>query len=274
MVSAMSLSRRTLLTAASAVPVLAAQRKPGQFVIDAHCHAGHGLKMDAPWDTHADVAVTLRNMAEVGIDRTIIFPIENLEKSGYEKMNEEISEICGRYPKKFLGFARHDQATENDRIPKLFRREVESLGLKGFKIIGEPPSRQTLDVVAEYGLPVLYHQRKIEVFRSLAEGYPKLPFIVAHMGNYNFSMKDNVEAINLARQYPNIYLDTSCCAYRQVFEMAVKEAGARKLMFGSDGPEFDSRVVLYRIKLLKLSPEDEEQVLGGTIQRLLPKGSV
>lgn len=271
MVSAMSLSRRNFLTAASAMPVLAAQRQPARMVIDAHCHAGHGLKMQDPWNTLAELEITLRNMAEAGIDRTIIFPIEN---PGYEKANEEIAEICGRNPKKFLGFARHDEAIESGRIAPMIKREIQSLGLKGFKIIGEPPSRQTLDAIAELEIPVLYHAHKTAVIRGLAESYPKTQFIIAHMGNYNFDWNENVEAVNLARQYANVYVDTSCCAYRQVFEMFVKEAGARKLIFGSDGPEFDSRLVLHRVKLLKLSPAEEEQVLGGTIQRLLPKGSI
>jgi len=56
--------------------------------------------------------------------------------------------------------------------------------------------------------------------------------------------------------------------------MAVKELGAHKLIFGSDGPEFDSRAELHKIKLLKLPAAEEATVLGGNIQRLLPKGSV
>jgi predicted TIM-barrel fold metal-dependent hydrolase len=55
-------------------------------------------------------------------------------------------------------------------------------------------------------------------------------------------------------------------------EMAAKEAGPKKLIFGSDGPELDSRVELYKIKLLKLVPADEALVLGGNILKLLPKG--
>lgn len=267
----MDISRRSFLEAAPLASVLAAPRDPARMIIDAHCHAGRGLKMQDPWNTRGDLRITLRNMAEAGIDKTIIFPIEN---PGYEKANEEIAEICGRNPKQFLGFARHDEAIESGRIARLLKREVESLGLKGFKIIGNPPSRETMDMIAELGIPLLYHAYKTAVIRGLAEGYPKVPIIIAHMGNYNFSWNENVEAIKLAREFPNVYMDTSCCSYRQVFELMVKEAGSAKLIFGSDGPEFDSRVVLYRVKLLNLPPAEEEQVLGGTIRRLLPKGSI
>jgi predicted TIM-barrel fold metal-dependent hydrolase len=51
--------------------------------------------------------------------------------------------------------------------------------------------------------------------------------------------------------------------YRHL-EMAARELGAGKLIFGSDGPEVDSRVELYKIKLLKLPPTDA-RVLGGNV---------
>jgi predicted TIM-barrel fold metal-dependent hydrolase len=60
----------------------------------------------------------------------------------------------------------------------------------------------------------------------------------------------------------------------QFLEMAAKEVGASKLIFGSGSPEFDARVELYKIKLLKFSAADEAKVLGGNIQRLLPKGTI
>ena len=44
-----------------------------------------------------------------------------------------------------------------------------------------------------------------------------------------------------------------------------------KILFGSDGPLVDSRVELYKIRLLKLPPQKEEKVLSGNILRLLPQ---
>ena len=77
-----------------------------------------------------------------GIDRTIIFPINN---PTYEKANEAIAEMCGRYPGKLIGFAKHDPQTEAGRVPAMLRREVEELVLKGLKL----QTRDMLDAVAE-----------------------------------------------------------------------------------------------------------------------------
>ena len=88
-------------------------------VIDAHSHAGKGLnygKSDStydPWTTYNDPEQILRRMEESGIDRTIIFPINN---TTYEKANEEIASYVRRWPDKFIGFAKHDGNTEAGRI--------------------------------------------------------------------------------------------------------------------------------------------------------------
>src|SRR5215467_11626571 len=122
----MNTSRRTFLAGIFALQVHSAERQVKRLIIDAHCHAGHGQAMTAPWTTFNDPEVTLGHMTEAGINRTIIFPIENPD---YEKPNQEIAEICSRYSGKFIGFAKHDPESEKGRIRGLLRHEVEELRL-------------------------------------------------------------------------------------------------------------------------------------------------
>ena len=262
----MNISRRSFLAAA---PALHAQARP--LVIDAHCHAGRGQGMSAPWTTRASVEVTLQHMAEAGIDRTVVFPINNAD---YEKPNQEIAEICGRHPGKFIGFAKHDPQTEAGRIRALLLREVESLGLKGLKL-HRLPTREVLDTVAELGIPILYHPEKVANFHMIAAEYPQISFIMAHLGNFaSRDWAEHIAAIGVARRYPNVYLETSSVVFFKFLGVAAAELGAGKLIFGSDGPELDSRVELHKIRLLKLSAADEARVTGGNIARLLPKGTI
>ena len=265
----MSILRRTFLVSAVAAPSLAAQ--PRSLIIDAHCHAGLGQAMSAPWTSRADPQVTLRHMAEAGIDRTIIFPINNPD---YEKPNQQIAEICQRHPGKFIGFAKHDPQTEAGRIRSMLRREVESLGLRGLKL-HRLPTREVLDTVAELGIPILCHPEQVADFHMIASEYPQVPLIMAHLGSFaSRSWTEHMAAISVARRHRNVYLDTSSVVFFKFLMMAAREAGPDKLIFGSDGPEVNSRVELYKIRLLKLSPADEAKVLGGNIRRLLPEGSV
>jgi uncharacterized protein len=265
----MKLSRRHLLLSAPGLAGAQVSSKP--LVIDAHCHAGHGTDLSAPWSTRADVDLTLRHMAEAGIDRTVVFPINNHE---YERANQEVAEICGRHPGKLIGFAKHDPQTEKGRIRAMLRNEVEKLGLKGLKL-HRLPGREVLDAVAELGIPVLYHPERVSNFHMIAAEYPQVPFIMAHLGNFaSRDWPEHLAAIEVAKRYPNVYLDTSSVVFFKFLEMAAKELGPDKLVFGSDGPELDSRVELHKVKLLKLAPPAEAKVLGGNIARLLPKGTI
>ncbi|MEJ7637419.1 MAG: hypothetical protein WKF75_05345 [Singulisphaera sp.] len=49
-----------------------------------------------------------------------------------------------------------------------------------------------------------------------------------------------------------------------------KEAPPEKLIFSNDGPLVDTRVELYKIRLLKLPRDHEAKVLSGNLLRLLP----
>ncbi len=128
------------------------QAQTRRLVIDAHCHAGLGQEMTAPWTTNGDIGITLRHMEEAGIDRSIIFPINN---PTYEKANRRSPKCAAATRARLIGFAKHDPQTEAGRIPGMLRREVEQLGLKGLKL-HKLPTRDVLEAVAELRIPVLY----------------------------------------------------------------------------------------------------------------------
>ncbi len=242
------------------------------LVIDTHCHAGHGLnagKNDPacdPWTTYNDPQWTLRRMAEAGIDRTIIFPINN---TTYEEANEEIASYVRRWPDKFIGFAKHDAATEAGKIRGLLEREVRTLGLKGLKFHGVP-SREMVEAAAELRIPILFHPPKVNDCLDVIRSYPRVALILAHLGNFaSRDWREHVRAIEAAKRLPNLYLDTSSVVFVDYLEQAARELPAEKLLFGSDGPLVDSRVELHKVRLLKLPREKEQMVLGGNILRLL-----
>jgi predicted TIM-barrel fold metal-dependent hydrolase len=267
----MTASRRSFLAATAALVTRSSEAQSRPLIIDCHCHAGIGQAMTAPWTTHARIEVTLQHMAEAGIDKTVIFPVNDAD---YEKPNQAIAELCGRYPGKLIGYAKHDPETEQGRIRRMLRHEVETLGLRGLKL-HKLPTREVLDAVAELSIPIIYHPQAVSMFYAIAAAYPQVTLIMAHLGSYRSqNVAWHYEAIAIARRFPNVYLESSAVVALRFLEMAVKELGPEKVLFGSDGPENDSRVELYKIRLLKLVPADEAKVLGGNIQRLLPKGSV
>jgi len=241
-------------------------------VIDAHCHAGKGLnygkndKTYDPWTTYNDPRWTLDRMAEVGIDKTVIFPINN---TTYKEANEEIASYVRRWPRKFIGFAKHHSKTEGGRIRGMLRHEVLELGLRGLKLHGVP-SKEMVKTAEELGIPILFHPPKVEDSLDVVESYPKVSFILAHLGCFaSREWREHALAIEAAKKLPNLHLDTSSVVFGDYLAQAAQELPAEQLIFGTDGPLVDSRVELYKIRLLKLPPDKEKLVLSGNILRLL-----
>lgn len=244
-------------------------------VIDCHAHAGiarlSGTKDDLtdPWNTVGDPEMILQHAKEAGIDQTVIFPIYN---TTYEKANEEIAQICRRHPGRFIGFADHSPATEAGRIHSLLLREYHELGVRGVGEMEEEPTPELLDVAKELKIPVLIHppHEHVAPFNDFVPSYPDVNFIVAHLGSSGSEdFEEHLAAINLAKRYPNVYLDTSNVVITRYLEIAVEEVGPRKILFGSDEPESDCRLEIFKIRNLRLPKKHEEMILGGNILRLL-----
>ena len=260
----------TLADATAAEQSRPSKRPSG--VIDTHCHAGKGMnygKGDAtsdPWTTYNDPKWVLKQAEQAGIDRSVIFPINNIT---YEKANEEIAGYVRQYPDRFIGFAKHDPKAEAGKIRALLTREVRELGLKGLKLHAVP-TPEILETVAELQIPILMHPPRVGDCLEVVRTHPQISFILAHLGSFaSREWKEHLLAIDAAKHLPNLYLDTSAVVFFLYLERAARELPAEKLLFGSDAPLVDARVELSKIRLLKLPQEKEEKILGGNIRRFL-----
>jgi uncharacterized protein len=149
--------------------------------------------------------------------------------------------------------------------------ECRELCLRGLKLHGHP-GPEILDVVAELSIPIIYHPRRVALFDEIARAYPSIDFIMAHLGSdLSADWREHVAAIEMARRYPNVYLDTGAVVLTRYIEQAIQDLGADKVIFGSDEPEVDCRLEIYKIRMLKLPKPEEELILGGNMRRLLGK---
>jgi predicted TIM-barrel fold metal-dependent hydrolase len=247
-------------------------------VIDAHVHVGTAHQMVVPWNTGGDPEEILRNMRKGRIDLSVVFPMTNpTRQKQFAEGNREIAEICRRYPGRFIGFAKHDAVAEKGRIRELLRVEVLELGLVGYKSHQPQPTREVMEAVAELELPYIYHPARVSDLVAVARDFPQVDMIMAHGGPYSMvaarSVQSRIEAIEAAARYPNIYLETSRATEIRLLERALREAGPEKLCFGSDAPDCDARLEIFKIRLamanLQLAPEKQAMVLGGNLLRLI-----
>jgi hypothetical protein len=241
------------------------------MIIDAHYHIGRGDFLDDLFQVEADVATLLRHQREAGVDRTVIFPVKCQH---YRQPNTDIARLCAEDPR-FLGFGR--VACSSEDAPQEAEFAVRELKLRGIKIHSMDgfPTRAALDKLEELGVPVLFHSGMglaPSKFEAVARSYPALTMILAHVGTeltWENMFNYPEQAIRLAAEYEQVYVDTSAVYLLHVLERAVKVCGPAKMIFGSDGPWFHPAVALRQIELLGLSEGELQAVRSGNIARIL-----
>src|SRR6266478_395035 len=242
------------------------------MIIDSHCHAGKGDGLTGPWDTAAPLDKYLIRAAEAGISRTVLFAAFH---SDYAVANREVARIVASRPDRFFGFAFVNAFHDRGRVQKLVRQAVEEFGFVGIKLHRHdaPISREVCEVARAFSLPVIYDvMSAVSVCELLAEEYPDVNFIIPHLGSFADDWRAQVALIDHLVRHPNIYTDTAGVRRFDILAQAVRRAGARKILFGSDGPWLHPGVELAKVRALGLSKKDEALILGGNFLRLI--GSV
>src|SRR5215472_11384078 len=238
------------------------------MIIDSHCHAGKGDGLTGPWDTAAPLDKYLLRAARAGITHTVLFAAFH---SDYAIANREVARIVSSRPDRFFGFAFVNASHDRGRIQKLVRQAVDEFGFVGIKLhrYDAPISREVCDVGRAFSLPVIYDvMGAVSVCELLAEEYPDVNFIIPHLGSFADDWRAQVALIDHLVRHSNIYTDTAGVRRFDILEQAAQRAGARKILFGSDGPWLHPGVELAKVRVLGLSRTDEDLVLAGNFLRL------
>ena len=96
---------------------------------------------------------------------------------------------------------------------------------------------------------------------------------IPHLGSFADDWKAQLSFIPLLERHPNVFTDTSGVRRFDLLEMAVKRAGARKILFGTDGPWLHPKVELEKIYALELSDTDTQKILAGNFLSLIKNTS-
>src|SRR5499426_4326002 len=242
------------------------------MIIDCHCHAGKGDGLTQPADTAAPLDKYLQRARAAGIDRTVIFPTFS---DGYPQANRAVAGIVARDPRRLLGFAFVHPLADKGRVDAMISEAVSELGLVGIKVHRHDAriTREICDAARRYRLPILYDvMGEVSVAEILAEEYPDVAFIIPHLGSFSDDWRAQTALIDHLVRHPNIYTDTSGVRRFDILAQAVQRAGARKILFGSDGPWLHPGVELAKVRALGLAKQEEALILGGNFLRLI--GSV
>jgi predicted TIM-barrel fold metal-dependent hydrolase len=132
------------------------------------------------------------------------------------------------------------------------------------------PTRESCEVARALRLPLLVDVvGQVHVVEMLASQYPDVAFIIPHLGSFADDWRAQLALIDHLVRHANVYADTSGVRRFDLLKAAVRRAGAKKILFGSDGPWLHPGVELAKVRAIGLPATEEQLVLGGNLLRLL-----
>jgi predicted TIM-barrel fold metal-dependent hydrolase len=219
-----------------------------------------------------------REMADLGIARTLLLPVELPMISG----NADA----------FLGVA-----AEGDGLisfgsvhPADPRRERQvhaqiARGALGFKLhpavqLFRPDARrpmELMEILQPLGLPLLFHcgpvgielpisrrMAQVRHFEGMLAAFREVPVILGHSGALQMD-----EALELSRRHDNVWLDVSCQCLPNLRRI-LERGDPDRLLFGSDWPFYHQAVPLAKVLLATQGqPALRRKVLWENAGRLL-----
>jgi uncharacterized protein len=239
------------------------------MIVDCHCHTGRGDKMTAPWNTNAPIEPYLRRARAAGINKTIVMPTFH---SNYAEANAQVARVIARHPDQLIGFAFVHAVRDAGHIFQMVEYAVRKWSFRGIKVHGHEamPTREVCETARALRLPLLVDvTSRSEVVDMLAPQYPDVNLIIAHLGSNTDDFRAHQQVVYQLARYPNVFADISGVRQYDYIVEAIKRAGPRKILFGSDGPWLHPGVEIQKIRLLGLPPDKEALILGGNILRLL-----
>jgi predicted TIM-barrel fold metal-dependent hydrolase len=239
------------------------------MIVDIHCHAGTGDGLTGPADTVAHLDRYLRRAERAGIQLTVIFPAFN---SDYARANREVAGLVAGQPRRLIGFAMLHAERDAGRVADLVGTAVEHYGFRGIKVHRHDArlTREICEVARRYALPLLYDvMGEVSAVELLATEYPEVTFIIPHLGSFAGDWWAHVAIIDLLVRHPNVYTDTAGVRHFDYLVDAVRRAGPRKVLFGSDGPWLHPGLELHKVRLLGLPQQDQALIEGTNALHLL-----
>ena len=225
------------------------------MIWDLHCHLS-----GVPGRTPAERMGKLIEIADrVGIERIVLcmgtrfnyYPAPD----DFRRQNDEVLEAIACNPQRVLGFVYVNPQYEQESLAEIDRcvQRGPMVGVKLWvaMVCSRPPLDPIAQRAAELGVPLFQHtyyrtgpnlkdESSPADLATLANRHPQASFIAGHSGN---DWERGIRAIRAAK---NILADVSGCdPCAGMVEMAVRELGAERVVFGSDAAHLGDTGAIY-----------------------------
>lgn len=253
--------------------VLEGQPLDNMLIMDCHSHMGYWHNFHCPSNTAEEMVLS---MDLLGIDTAFITAHPSIGPD-YRYGNDMVIDATKKYPGRFIAYV-----TINPNYPDFIKYELERCledkGVVGIKIhpaahgcpVDHKNYRLVYETADDMALPVLIHvwgHNDVAAIGGVAERYHRPVLIMGHSGADIRAME---EALSLMNNYDNVYGDLAISmAYEGNVEWFVKEAGSKKILFGTDMPFLDPRQTLGRVALADIRDDEKEDIMGLNLKRII-----
>ena len=252
----------------------------------------------AVWDVHVHlaglngtvaqrVARLLRHAQRVGVEKIVLHMGTTLtshpKPEEFRRHNDEVLEAISVAPERVMGFVYLNPQYQQESLAELDRcvRDGPMLGVKLW--IAMACSRPELDPIArrcaELEVPILQHtffraggnlpdESTPADLAALASRHPQTRFICAHTG------VDWERGVRAIRATKNVYAEVSGSdPTAGIVEMAVRELGPQRVLYGSDAPGRSFASQLAKVQGADIPESSKRLILGENLRRLLASAS-
>jgi predicted TIM-barrel fold metal-dependent hydrolase len=247
---------------------------------DVHCHLAGPLKDATP---EARLARLLEVADRLGIARLCVFMgmkwSYDPSPAEFRKQNDEVLAAIKRFPDRAFGFVYLNPKHPRESVDEL-NRCVADGPMVGVKLwVAAHANDPNLDPIVERATElnaIVFQHTWIKItgnlpgestpmdLVTLAKRHPKAKIICGHAGG------DWEQGIRAVRAQPNISVDIGGGdPVAGITEMAVRELGADRVLYGSDAPGRSFASQLAKVHGAYISDTDKERILGGNLKRLL-----
>jgi len=210
------------------------------------------------------------------------YGLGNPTKKQIESINNATIRSVRRYSGFMVGFCflnpRHDKEFIRKEIVRCLSDKLQGIKLEHCLNCRDKKLDVIMKIAEEMKLPVLQHcfydvlkqvpdESDPSDVANLASRFPKVNIIMPHLAGCG------IRGVQDVRPYPNVYVDTSGMQpVNGLVEYAVKELGAKRVLYGSDvyypsGRDFAAQ--LGRVLGARIKESEKELILGLNAKKIL-----
>lgn len=249
------------------------------MIWDLHCHLA-GVEGRT---VHERMANLIGHADRMGIDRLVMFmpsiAVRDPSPDEFRRQNDGTMEAISHWHHRAFAFAYLNPRYPQESLAEMDRviRDGPMVGVKLWVAIRCDDERldAILQRAAELKALVYQHtwlktdgnfpgESTPADLAALAARHPNMPLVCGHTGG-NWEL-----GVRIVRALPNVYVETGGSdPTAGMIEMAVRELGAERVLYGSDvgGRSFASQ--LGKVSGADIPPDAKQLILGGNLRRLL-----